>query len=185
MQGIGRRTRKKIRQALRKREVIIEEARTVGERDACYALLRQSYRMARVPLADRTLFEAAHQVLDPRGMIRFSLARRGEIAIGASVELLYREVIYGWYGGMDRAFGAYLPSELLTWQMLEWGATRGYGWYDFGGAGKPHEAYGVREFKAKFGGELVNYGRNTCVHAPLLLQVSEAAYALARRLLYR
>ena len=53
--------------------------------------------------------------------------------------------------------------------------------YDFGGAGKPDEEYGVRDFKAKFGGELVCYGRNTCVHAPVLLQFSRFGYDILRR----
>lgn len=31
--------------------------------------------------------------------------------------------------------------------------------FDFMGAGKPNKPYGVREFKKRFGGELVEYGR--------------------------
>jgi hypothetical protein len=45
--------------------------------------------------------------------------------------------------------------------------------YDFGGADKPNEKYGVRDFKAKFRGNLVCYGRNTCVHTPLVLHLSK------------
>ena len=75
-----------------------------------------------------------------------------------------------------------MPTELLTWHVFAWSARNGYRLYDFGGAGKPDEEYGVRDFKAKFGGELVSYGRNVCVHAPVLLQASRLGYSLARRL---
>jgi len=89
-------------------------------------------------------------------------------------------VIYGWYGGVDRAYSSYTPSEFITWHILKWGSENGYLTYDFGGAGSPNEKYGVRDFKAKFGGRLVSYGRNTCVHDPVLLQISTAGYNIIR-----
>jgi hypothetical protein len=55
--------------------------------------------------------------------------------------------------------------------------------FDFGGGGRADEEYGVRDFKAKFGGELVNYGRNVCVHGPVRLALSRAGYRLTRRFL--
>jgi serine/alanine adding enzyme len=180
-QGIGRRTRKHIRRALRQGQVIIEEGRTPEQVAVCYDLLRRTYRLARVPLADRSLFDAAFDLLYPKGMVQFTLARVGETPIAASIELLHKNVIYGWYGGVDRDYGAYYANELLTWHILRWGVERGYHVYDFGGAGKPEEEYGVRDFKAKFGGDLVCFGRNTCVHRPVLLRLSELGYGAYRR----
>jgi hypothetical protein len=40
----------------------------------------------------------------------------------------------------------------------------------------------VREFKAKFGGRLVNYGRHVRVHSPGRLRVSTIAYSLYQHL---
>lgn len=182
MQSIGPRTRKNIRRGLRRGQVVVAEARKPKHVAACYDLLRRTYRAARVPLADRSLFEAAFDLLYPKGMVRFTLAYVSQIPIAASVELLYKDVIYGWYGGMDRAYGSYVPNELLMWHILQWGAENGYRLYDFGGAGKPDEEYGVRDFKAKFGGDLVSFGRNICVHAPLRLRLSELGYGILRRL---
>jgi lipid II:glycine glycyltransferase (peptidoglycan interpeptide bridge formation enzyme) len=85
-------------------------------------------------------------------MVRFTLARVGQASAAVSVELVYKDVIYGWFGGMDRAYGSFLPNELLTWHILKWGTEKGFRLYDFGGAGKPDEEYGVSNFKAKFGG---------------------------------
>jgi len=150
----------------------------------CYDLLRKSHQHARVPLADRSLFEAAFELLYAKDMVRFTLARVGDTSVAASVELLYKDVVYGWYGGMDRGYASHLPNELLTWHLLQWGAENGYRVYDFGGAGKPDEEYGVRDFKVKFGGELVNYGRNVFVHTLLLLKVSRTVYQLTRGILF-
>jgi len=183
LQSIGRRTRKNLRRALRRDEVVIEDANQYELVTLCYELLQRTYAFAKVPLADRSLFEAAFDVLHPRGMVKFLLARVGDVYVAGSVELVYKGTIYGWYGGMDRAYGNYIPNELLLWHILKWGAENGHKVYDFGGAGKPDEEYGVRDFKAKFGGDLVCYGRNTCVHSPASLQLSQWAYAVYRRFL--
>lgn len=181
-QSIGARTRKNIRHGLNKGEVTIQEATNPEQIGACYNLLSQTYRAARVPLADRSLFDAAFDLLHPKQMIRFTLAYVGDAPAAVSVELLYKDVMYGWYGGMDRTYSRYVPNELLMWHVLKWGSENGYNIYDFGGAGKPEEEYGVRDFKAKFGGELVCYGRNVYVHSPGVLWLSKQAYQVMRYL---
>lgn len=183
LQRIGRRTRKNLRRALRQGAVIVEEANRLEQVALCYDLLLRSYNAAKVPLADRSLFEATFNILHPRGMVKFLLARKGDRYIAASVELMFKDTIYGWYGGMDRKYGHDMPNELLLWHIFEWGADKGYAVYDFGGAGTPDEEYGVRDFKAKFGGELVCFGRNTCVHVPTVLAISERGYRIYRKLM--
>lgn len=181
-QSIGKRTRKNIRHGLNRGRVSVEELTDRTQVGACYDLIRQTYRRARVPLADKSLFEAAFDVLYPRRMARFTLARVDSVPAATSVELIYKEVIYGWYSGMDRAFSEYVPNELLMWNILDWGARSGYKVYDFGGAGKPDEVFSVRDFKAKFGGELVCYGRNTRVHTSFVLAISKLGYRILRKL---
>lgn len=183
LQSIGKRTRKKIRKGLRDGMVEIKEATNQADLEHWYKILQKTYNNARVPLADRSLFEAAFNELYPKGMAKFLLARVKGVTAACSVELLYKDTIYGWYGGSDREFSQYLPNEMLIWHILEWGANNNYRVYDFGGAGKPGEEYGVRDFKAKFGGQLVNFGRNICVHRPALLAISKQGYKLYRRFL--
>jgi serine/alanine adding enzyme len=182
-QNIGARTRKHIRQALHKGAVIVEELSDPDLLSVWYELVRKSYTAAQVPLADRSLFEAAFDLLQPRGMVQFWLARIGSAYVAASAELLYKDLIYGWYSGVDRAFASESPGELLMWRVLEGGSMSGLKTYDFGGAGRPNEEYGVRNFKAKFGGRLVCYGRNIKVHSPGLLRWSELGYRVYRHLL--
>ena len=179
--NIGRRTRKNIRHALKQNKVTIDEVKDKKQVAICYKLLHKTYKAARVPLANISLFESAFDLLYPKGMVRFTLASFDQIPVAVSVDLLFKDIIYGWYGGVDRVYGCYPVHELLMWHVLKWGSQNGYRLYDFGGAGKPHEKYGVRNFKAKFGGEQVDYGRNTYIHSRWLFRLSEKGYLLLRR----
>ena len=181
LQNLRPRTRKNIRHALSQGQITVEELDQREKVLSWYGILRQTYQTARVPLADLSLFDAAFDVLIPKGMIRFTQACVENSVVATSVELLYKDTIFGWYGGVDRAYSDYRPNEFLTWHILDWGARHGYHQYDFGGAGKPNEKYGVRDFKSKFGGKLVCYGRNTFIHKPKTLSVSEKGYQLLRR----
>ncbi len=180
--SISRSTRKQIRRGLRQGEVLVEDAVSREDLTAWYRILEETYRNARVPLADASLFRAAHEVLVPRGMVRFVLARIGETIVAASAELAHGDTVYGWYGGVDRQYSRSTPNELLMWDVLRRASEEGYRVYDFGGAGRPDEAYGVRDFKAKFGGDLVCYGRHTRTHAPVRLRLARAGYEMYRRL---
>lgn len=182
LQNIGSRTRKNIRRGIRREEVAVHDVSDKSLVNEIYVLLEKSYANANVPIPDRSLFHKAFEILHPKGMIKFILARVGDGNAAGSVELVYRDRIYGWYGGMDRDFGKYCPNEMLIWYILRWGAENGFAVYDFGGAGKPDEDYGVRDFKAKFGGELVCFGRNVSVHAPIRTMISRAAYSATQRL---
>ncbi|MBN1427327.1 MAG: GNAT family N-acetyltransferase [Anaerolineae bacterium] len=181
-QRIGSRTRKSLRRGLRRGDVKLTEVSEHGDVADCYDLIKRSYRNAHVPLADRSLFEAAFAILTPGNMLRFYLARVEGIPVAASAELFYKNTIYGWYSGVDRSYSDYIPGDLLMWHVLRWGAENGYQVYDFGGAGKPDQAYGVRDFKSKFGGKLVEYGRFAITHAPLRIRLSKIGYSIYQQL---
>ncbi|PKO24156.1 MAG: hypothetical protein CVU38_00270 [Chloroflexi bacterium HGW-Chloroflexi-1] len=163
--------------------VLIEEVTEAAQVGPAYALLKDVYQRIQVPLADESLFRAAFDVLHPAGMFKILLVKAEGALAGALTLLLYKGTIIYWYTGVDKAYAAYRAGDLLVWHVLEWGSANGYQVFDFGGAGRPDEPYGVRDFKAKFGGELVNFGRDICVHAPGLLKLSEAGYGLLRRFL--
>jgi len=182
---IGSRTRKNIRRGLRKGTVEIEIIKERADVTACHALLSQTYNLAQIPLADFSLFQSAFDVLHPKNMVRFTVARIDRAIAAVSIELLYKRTVYGWYGGLNRNYSSYAPNELLMWHILEWGAQSGYQIYDFGGAGRADESYGVRDFKAKFGGDLVCFGRNIAVHAPVFFRLSRRVYPVYRRLIPR
>jgi serine/alanine adding enzyme len=178
--SIGNRTRKNIRHGLNQGRITVEEVKDRKQVAICYDLLRRTYKAAHVPLADISLFENAFDLLCPKGMAKFVLAYLDQVPAAVSVDLFYKDIVYGWYGGVNRACGHHPVHELLMWHVLKWGSQNGFRIYDFGGAGKPGEKYGVRDFKSKFGGELVDYGRNRCAHSLWRLWLSEKGYQLLR-----
>ena len=50
------------------------------------------------------------------------------------------------------------------------------------GAGKPDDSYGVREFKAKFGGQLVEHGRFQNIINPFLYEVGKLGVKIMKNL---
>jgi serine/alanine adding enzyme len=181
---ISKKTRQRVRGA-QKKGVIIEEVIDQQGVANAYKLMQKTYARVHVPLANSTLFEEAFDVLTPRHMLKIFTARVGERLIGAQFRLLHKGKILAWYAGYDHSQSSYSPNEALVWHILQWGMEHGFHLFDFGGAGRPDEEYGPRRFKAKFGGDLVNYGRNVCIHAPLVFRVSKAVYQMSRRVLYR
>lgn len=173
--------RRNVRKA-RKTGVVITEVTDSAHIPIVYDLLAKVYHRLQVPLADKTFFQAAFDVLQPCDMMRILVAQVEGINIGVLTLLLHNDTIIYWYTGTLRGYSHHRPADLLVWHTLEWGSTNGYRVFDFGGAGKPDEEYGVRNFKAKFGGELVNYGRNVSVHAPWALKLSEFVYNLTHQL---
>lgn len=170
-------------QKARKSGVVVEEVTDPSGIAIAYGLLGKVYKHIQVPLPDRSLFLSAFEILRPKGMFRALIARADGQDIGALTLLLYKGTMYYWYTGTLREYSAYRAADLLVWHALELGNQEGYGTFDFGGGGRPSEEYGVRDFKAKFGGELVNYGRNTSIHAPVRINLSRVGYQLVRRLL--
>ncbi len=171
-----------VRKARKSGVVIAPVTDNAGLADA-YTILQQVYKRIQVPLPDQSLFQAAFEILHPLGMFETLLAKVDGEIIGAMMLLLHKGVMIYWYTGTLREFSSYRASDLLVWCALELGHEQGFHTFDFGGGGKPDEEYGVRDFKAKFGGCLVNYGRNVCVHAPMRLQASEFGYQMLRRFL--
>jgi len=181
-QNFNKSSRQSVRTS-RNKGTVVEEVTDRDKVAVAYSLLCNVYTRVQVPLADLSLFEAAFDILGSRDMFKMFMARVGEEYVGTCVLLVYNGRILYWYAGSDRAFSAYAPAELLIWHTLQWGQQQNFLLFDFGGAGKPDEEYGPRNFKAKFGGRLVNYGRNTCIHAPLRLKFSQTGYQFMRKFL--
>ena len=62
----------------------------------------------------------------------------------------------------------YFPSSVATYAGLKYAAEHNMPRFDMMGAGTPNEAYGVRDFKARFGGIEVEHGRYKYVCQPIL-----------------
>ena len=178
---IGKRTRKNIRNGRNKEMVTIKTVEDHAGVLESYELLTKSYLHAQVPLSDVSLFISAFDHLMPKEMIKIRTAMVEDSPAATSIELFYKDLIFGWYSGMDREFSSYIPNDLLMAHILERGSGDGYRKYDFGGAGRSDEDYGVRDFKAKFGGDLVSFGRNKWIPHPMLFSLSNFGYEVVRK----
>lgn len=178
--NISKRKREGIKSSYGK-GITIQQVTSEQELDVAYQFLKGVYTRVQVPLADISLFKAAFEVLTPQDMFQVLLARVGESYVATLFLLTYHGTILYWYVGADRSFSAFSPGELLVWHTLQWGKEHGFQTFDFGGGGKPDQYYGPREFKSRFGGVQVNYGRDRCVHAPMRLKLSEVGYQFYRR----
>ena len=183
--GVWQRLKPNARQHIRRAEkqgLVAREVKTPDDLAIWYDIMQEGYLRARVPLAPFGLFAAAHRLLVPSGQARFWLAWHENTPVAARAVLLHRDTVLDWYAAYRASHQRLRPNDFMVWYVLRWAIRAGYHTFDFGGAGHPDKPYGVRHFKAKFGGTQVNYGRSTRVHHPWRLWVSRAAYTLWRRL---
>lgn len=166
-----------------KNNVIIEEVSDKSLIPTIYDIIRETYRIAKVPLADISLFESAFDILDHKGMMKIFLAKQNENYIGTIIILLYKGVAYDWYAAAYRKYLNAYPNDLLAWHAIKWCKENGFSTFDFGGAGKPDVPYGPREFKQQFGGESTNYGRYSKIYSPFKLKIAESGYELYKRVI--
>ncbi len=137
---------------------VATEAESEEDVIAMYSILEKLYReKVKKPLPGVDLFLSMWRSLSAKV---FVVKYNGEV-VGGSIGPVYRnKVLYQWYvcGENGRINGVH-PSVLASWAPIEYGAMHGFDHFDFMGAGRPEEDYGVREFKARFGGQEVCYGR--------------------------
>jgi len=74
---------------------------------------------------------------------------------------------------LDSEYKNQFPSIMATWAAIEYANENNIPLFDFMGAGNPNEAYGVREFKSRFGGEQVEHGRYLNILNPFLYKIGE------------
>jgi hypothetical protein len=85
--------------------------------------------------------------------------------------------------GDDQNYRALSPSVMVNYAGICYAAEHGFSQFDFMGAGKPDDGgYGVRDFKMKFGGELVELGRFVHVCNHLLFAVGKFGVKVLKKL---
>ncbi len=171
----------------RDKGLVIRLAQNIEEISQFYLLLQELYRdKVRKPLPPPELFNQFYLLSQTRSYGCILIAEyQGKIAGGIVAPYTPGGSIFEWYVcGLDKAYrplGIY-PSAALTWAAMEAGIAAGCQTFDFMGMGVPHKPYGVREFKARFGGTWVNHGRWLRINHTLSYRMVEIAYNLMRRL---
>ncbi|MCF6296594.1 MAG: peptidoglycan bridge formation glycyltransferase FemA/FemB family protein [Flavobacteriaceae bacterium] len=132
----------------------------------------------KTPLPNEDFF----QKLFKNKVAKFLLIRyNDEIIGGVIIAQLQNNTLYEWFVcGEDRKYKNIFPSTLSTWAAIEYAYNNGIKYLDFMGAGSPDKDYGVREFKSKFGGELVEHGRFLYVANKTLYAVGKKAFIMLK-----
>ena len=141
-----------------KEGVEIAETKSGDDIKEFYQLLKDLYRTKiKTPLFPYEFFENIVRL--PFGHL-FVVKYQKEIIGGNLCVALDNKILYEWFVcGKDGSYKRIFPSTLATWAAIQFAAENGFEYFDMMGAGKPDESYGVREFKARFGGNLVEHGR--------------------------
>ena len=147
-----------------------------------YGILKTLYETkVKTPLFPLEFFER----LSALDSAAFLLVEYGGKIVGGTVCVgLPGVALYEMYAcGEDGVHKTIFPSEVATYAGLKYAAENDYPIFDMMGAGKPDDGgYGVRDFKLKFGGELLELGRFDYVSKPMLYQVGKLGVNIIKKL---
>ena len=177
-ENLGKSRKRDIRTSFRDGAIVVEEP-SMAQVEAFFELLQDLYvTKVKTPLFSRDFFIR----LSRESFSKFLLVEyQGEI-IGGTVCVFDDDTVYEWFAcGKDGMFKNIFPSTLATWAGIRFAAQSGRSRFDMMGAGAPGDkGYGVRDFKAKFGGELVEYGRFKCILEKPLYGIGKLGVKLMR-----
>jgi lipid II:glycine glycyltransferase (peptidoglycan interpeptide bridge formation enzyme) len=179
MEQMDRSPRRNIRKA-QKSDVLVREISNIEEVKQSYKILKSTYRKVNLPCPHISLFVGAFEAFSDTSNIIYLIATHNGEIIGTRIALCYNGLIYDWYAGFSAKHFKRFPNEMLVWKLMEWGSLNGYRCFDFGGAGKPGIPYGVRDFKLRFGGRLVENGRFETIHQPVMYTLGRAGLKVKR-----
>lgn len=138
-----------------------------------YDMLKETYNDAKVPLPDQSFFDTIYEYLVKKGLAKYFLAELDGKYIAGRVALFYKNKIFDWYAGDFNEYTKYYPNEFLVWNIWKYGKEKSYKCFDFFGAGKPNVEYGVKDWKMRFGGQIVKYGRYNNVFKKKTMKIAK------------
>jgi len=147
----------------------------------CYELIHSLYKRLGLPYPEKNHIESAFNLANKNTYPVCFYLKYNEQIIGTRMVLCYKKCIYDWYAASLENYYDKYPNDILPWEVFQWGHQNEFSIFDFGGAGKPNVPYGVRDYKMKFGGKLVNYGRFTLVHNPIKMKLAETGFKIYKK----
>jgi len=174
--GVHSKRRNEIRKA-EKCGVTVRLIDNIDELFITYDILKEIYYRARLPLPEYDFFKKVWEKYN-KEIFKIFIAIFEDKIIGTMYTLCYNNRIYDWYAGSYSAHYDKNPNDIIPWSVFLWGKENDFQIFDFGGAGNPNVKYGVRDYKKKFGGEIVDYGRYTKIHNQILFQFSKFGFKI-------
>lgn len=114
---------------------------------------------------------------------KYIIVKYNDAVVGGLVCVFDENAAYEWFVcGIDGVYKHVYPSTMATYYAIKFASEKGLKYFDMMGAGAPSDGgYGVREFKMRFGGELVEYGRFKYICNPLLYKIGSLGVKLLKR----
>lgn len=149
-----------------------QEAKSIHEVESFYNILLDLYKnKIKKPLPP---FEFFQKFYSEKAGKYFLVFFEEKVIGGIMCPVLQKKAIYEFYVcGLDREYKDHYPSIMATWAAIEYALNNNIKIFDFMGAGSPDEAYGVREFKARFGGNEVEHGRFIKILNPFMYNLGK------------
>lgn len=160
---LDRNRKRNIKKAL-ENGIVIDENPTVDDLKQYYKMLEDLYSTkVKTPLFPYEFFEKLREC--PSSLFIMAKSADGELIGGMTCVVFDNRAVYAWLAcGDDASHRLLSPSVMVNYSGICYAAEHGISRFDFMGAGKPDDGgYGVRDFKLKFGGELVEFGRNVYI----------------------
>lgn len=164
-----------------KEGAIYTEAKNDLEVEEVYKILHDLYKVrVKLPLPDLAYFLK----LFCSEIGKVFIIKHNEKIIGGAFCVFYPNLfIYTlYYCGIRDYHKKIFPTHLAIIAAVDFGIKNRLKGLDFMGAGKPNEEYGVRSYKAEFGGELVEYGRFVKIINPFLFKVGKLGLKIWQRI---
>lgn len=178
--NLGKSRKRDIRTTVREGVTIVEHP-TEEQVVEYYGILRNLYETkVKTPLFPLSFFIELNKHKDGRLLLT---EYNGRIIGGTVCVALEGKCLYEWFAcGEDGVYPHVFPSCYATYAGIRYAAEHNMPRFDMMGAGTPNEAYGVRDFKAKFGGVEVEHGRFLCITKPLLYKIGVLGVKILKRL---
>lgn len=178
---LGKSRKRDIRVSLRDGATLVTQPTNEQVMDY-YSILDELYKSkVKTPLFPLGFFEKLRQLPNSAFLL---VEYDGKIVGGTVCVGLQGKALYEMYAcGQDGVHKTIFPSELATFGGIQYAAEHGFPCFDMMGAGSPDDGgYGVRDFKLKFGGELVEFGRNIHVCNRLFYNIGKLGVKIMKKL---
>lgn len=178
-QKIGKHRKKYIRLSYRDGASVVLQP-TLEQIKEYYLLLDDLYcTKIKTPLYPYEFFENLYNESTSQFIL---VSYNDEIVGGSCCVTLANKGVYEWFAcGKDGLYKNIYPSSVTKHAGMKFASDNNYPLFDMMGAGKPDEKYGVRDFKAEFGGDLVEHGRYLCVLNKILYSLGKLGVKLLKK----
>ena len=180
--GLNRNRKRNIKKSL-ENGLTIDNHAGENELKIFYGQLEKLYKeKVKTPLYPYEFFEKLYHLPSSRFFV--AKEKEGNVIGGMICVALEGKILYAWYAcGEDEEYKILSPSVMVNYASICHAAENNFHTYDFMGAGRPDDGgYGVRDFKLKFGGKLLELGRFDYICNPMLYSLGKWVVSLMKKM---